>query len=430
MRPTDQIVAQIGDVYNIAYPPAYAGIINVLQVVTFKLTKLLPVLPLQCLSPDLHDQLTFVLLAPLAVVAVAVAVGAVSALRSQDRASLSAASLLLPSLPFVLVWCFIVLVPISSLAFRALAPCECFTYLPPAGTDETQVCFLRTDRNVVCEHNGIGGIYQAPPSVIAAARATIIIWVGGVAFLYGSLLFVARGSLTRRQHPTPLSRAVSFLAEGYEVRVYWWELVELGRKLVLVGFLALVSPGSLIQQFIAVVVALCLFAIELFVRPFDTLVKTFLSLTSGFALVLTLVGTLGLQLVQRDVSNSLLTTGLMLVVLIVAALVVVVAAAFVLAAQLIIASRRPTIRLVATGQEPTLAPVPDGCTHWTFASHVWSSGQDQVHTLVRQLQLLLPGIDIWLDVDCLEDLGDEMLEESVASSASVLIFLSRDCAGR
>ena len=163
--------------------------------------------------------------------------------------------------------------------------------------------------------------------------------------------------------------------------------------------------------------------------PFDTVLRTFLGHISGFALVLTLVGTLGLQFLQRE-SSSLLSTGLLLAVLVVAALVVVVAAAFLLTAQLVAAARRPTIRLRATGQEPTLKTLPDGCTHWAFASHVWSSGQDQVHTLVRQLQLLLPGIEIWLDVDCLEDMGDESLEKSVASSASVLIFLSHGCTRR
>ena len=46
--------------------------------------------------------------------------------------------------------------------------------------------------------------------------------------------------------------------DGFETRVFWWELVELGRKLLLVGYLALVSPGSILQLFIALVAALAL----------------------------------------------------------------------------------------------------------------------------------------------------------------------------
>jgi len=40
-----------------------------------------------------------------------------------------------------------------------------------------------------------------------------------------------------------------------------------------------------------------------------------------------------------------------------------------------------------------------------FLSHVWSSGQDQMATLKRELQLLIYDINIFLDVDDLEDIS-------------------------
>ena len=46
----------------------------------------------------------------------------------------------------------------------------------------------------------------------------------------------------------------------------------------------------------------------------------------------------------------------------------------------------------------------------------------QTHALVRHLQLMLPGIRIWLDVDDLEDIGQ--VEEAVQAVAVVVIFLS------
>ena len=39
-----------------------------------------------------------------------------------------------------------------------------------------------------------------------------------------------------------------------------------------------------------------------------------------------------------------------------------------------------------------------------FLSHIWSTGQDQVAAIKRQLCLLIPGISIFLDVDDLEDI--------------------------
>ena len=43
----------------------------------------------------------------------------------------------------------------------------------------------------------------------------------------------------------------------------------------------------------------------------------------------------------------------------------------------------------------------------------------------RQLQLLIPPANCFLDVDNLKDISD--LEENVAESANVLMFVSRGC---
>jgi hypothetical protein len=180
------------------------------------------------------------------------------------------------------------------------------------------------------------------------------------------------------------------------------------------------------------------------VIPFETPFGNFLSLVASFALVLVLQGTLGFKLAIRP-DSGLLTSALMLGVLIFALLVVLVAAAFTLAAQLLLKARRPTLRLASNGEEPVLT-LPEGCAFSAFCTHTWGTGQDQAHALVRQLQLLLPGVQvrstptralfvaprtilprrrpqIWLDVDLLDDVG--RLEESVGASACVIIFLSR-----
>jgi len=54
---------------------------------------------------------------------------------------------------------------------------------------------------------------------------------------------------------------------------------------------------------------------------------------------------------------------------------------------------------------------------------VWGTGQDQVAVIKRQLQLLLPSLSIFLDVDDLADIGE--LESYISQSAVVLLFLSR-----
>jgi len=54
---------------------------------------------------------------------------------------------------------------------------------------------------------------------------------------------------------------------------------------------------------------------------------------------------------------------------------------------------------------------------------VWSTGQDQVAVIKRQLLRMVHGLSIFLDVDDLEDIG--ALERYIDETMVMLIFLSR-----
>ena len=56
------------------------------------------------------------------------------------------------------------------------------------------------------------------------------------------------------------------------------------------------------------------------------------------------------------------------------------------------------------GQLPEL-PLAAGRKFHLFLSHVWGSGQDQAAVIKRQLQLCLPGVSVFLDVDDLNDIS-------------------------
>ena len=58
----------------------------------------------------------------------------------------------------------------------------------------------------------------------------------------------------------------------------------------------------------------------------------------------------------------------------------------------------PSIRLLATRQPPELKLAKDHKFH-LFLSHIWLSGQDQMATVKRELQLLLMDVKVFLDVD-------------------------------
>ena len=77
------------------------------------------------------------------------------------------------------------------------------------------------------------------------AVAAIIFYPIGWTATTAVLLFAARKSITgyqriEHQRKTPISRALSFVHGGYEPWVFWWELLELGRKLFLTGFVLLI----------------------------------------------------------------------------------------------------------------------------------------------------------------------------------------------
>jgi hypothetical protein len=57
-----------------------------------------------------------------------------------------------------------------------------------------------------------------------------------------------------------------------------------------------------------------------------------------------------------------------------------------------------------------------------FLSHTWATGQNQMQALKKELSLLVPSLNMFLDVENLTHLGD--LEALIDNSDVVLIFLS------
>ena len=60
-------------------------------------------------------------------------------------------------------------------------------------------------------------------------------------------------------------------------------------------------------------------------------------------------------------------------------------------------ARKPKILLVSSNQPPELTLSRHMKWH-LFNSHIWSTGQDAAAVIKNQLKLLLPGINVFLDV--------------------------------
>ena len=89
-----------------------------------------------------------------------------------------------------------------------------------------------------------------PPT--ALIWSAVIVYPIGVTVFCALLLRSASTDIkatgqTGLEHGTLLSRAIGFLHDEYNVTFFWWELMEMGRKFLLIGLFVTVAPGSIIQ---------------------------------------------------------------------------------------------------------------------------------------------------------------------------------------
>lgn len=268
---------------------AYAKVVAALNSIFHVFFGWIPGVATACTGLGLAHELLIICLVPLFIVLASFGVALL-----RRRSAISA-------LPFSFVVSFLCYPFVASRGFRALAPCDCFAYIDGVPS----ACFLRDAYSVKCVRLA-SGAYAAPGGVRATAWLAICVYAIFVPLMYGSLLFASRKSLSGRSAPTMLSRAMLFLSRDYATECFAWELVEVLRKLTITGFLALVKPGSLLQLYLGVTIALCILILQLYARPYATYTDNFLSTLSASALVLTLLASLGIQLTGLAPELSLL----------------------------------------------------------------------------------------------------------------------------
>jgi|EP00966_Prymnesium_polylepis_P188655 hypothetical protein len=87
--------------------------------------------------------------------------------------------------------------------------------------------YLHDDLDMSCDSEEYG-------TTRSTALLFIIVWPVGVPVLYFVLLWTTRRALISGI-PTKVSRATAFLSEDYESTVWWWEPIDMARKLTLTG---------------------------------------------------------------------------------------------------------------------------------------------------------------------------------------------------
>ena len=96
----------------------------------------------------------------------------------------------------------------------------------------------------------------------------IIIWSFGVpAVLY---VWMSRAKALILAGDEETLHKFDFALGDYKREFWYWEVVELGRKLILSGLIGLFGRGTIAQNFAAVVISFFFFALSVYAQPFTT----------------------------------------------------------------------------------------------------------------------------------------------------------------
>ena len=174
-------------------------------------------------------------------------------------------------------------------------------------------------------------------------------------------------------------------------------MFDLARKLFLASLVLFIDQeygaSKLLRLVVATVVSALFLAALALARPFKRSDDLYLACVAN--LLLTCCFCLGtvIQLCGEDNDQCYQLVGLNdarraseFVIGLTAAMLV--ASLTIITLKAVTAVTAPTLRLAATGRAPILE-LPSGCHFHGFISHAWGTGQDQTHTVVRQLQLLM-----------------------------------------
>ena len=286
----------------------------------------------------------------------------------------------LESLPLALIIAFAACPSISSSIFQSWL-CVEYQY---DGSNEDDVSFygyLRSEVSIRCSDSNYAD--SEHDTITSIAYALIFVWPVGMVVVFAAVLLPCRHPLHSRTQ-TPLTRATRFLHKDYHVDYFYWEIVELFRRTVLVGWVLLI-PNE--KMFLRLVVALLLsiaslallLSVSPYKRPEDTVLAAGCQLTLIFAFVggtyirlfheFELVsGTATTTRIMVFTSTSAVAMPLVFLTLAMAMLMLWITAALVRAQE-----KLPSIRLSSTNMPPELTLEKQQKWH-LFLSHVWSTG--------------------------------------------------------
>ena len=405
----------------------------------------------ECLGmPGLLPRLLFWSATPAILVLVILCVSAVVAASSRERYSSvwhAGRHCLLLASPSALRLLFLIYPTVTRQAFRAF---PCYEWDADEESNEYG-SYLRADVGINCG----SAAYRRVGTV---AVATIAAYSVGCFAGFAVLLARARPD----KHPNrQLSLAICFLHSEYRPEYFFWELMEMLRRFVLVGVFVVIEQGSVEQLAYATLFSIVFGIVQAACAPYrmpsDNAMALGCSLALSVLFVICMIYKYGeltdLDDVQAGMTSEqkinyappYVSLSFIALACCVGAFIMLGASTFI---QLGVERRRKLFEaraakarrlrwgddgtevflgaLIIPEREPTdfapTASLKEIPTRFhLFLSHVWGTGQDQMRIIKQRLLEMLPDIRVFLDVD---DLREGKGAEYVDASGLTLIFLS------
>ena len=298
--------------------------------------------------------------------------------------------------------------------------------------------YLLSDMGIVCDIN-LDSKYR---SIKIVFWVLFSIWIIITPLAFFALLKYISTSICSKQI-TFLAESCRFLWDDYDSKFWYWDVVDTIRKISLTGLIMFVQPKEGSNKFLRLILAIILSTIYSFIllglRPYKRPNDYYCAFSGNLLLIICFCLGLILKLCDDDDEklenssgaridlechrfigfNSSMEATTIVTILAFGMLIVTALSIIVLAFN---TKYMPKTILKSTGHAPNLE-LPEQCYYHVFVSHVWSTGQAKTHAIVRKMQLLLPGLKIWLDVDELHDISN--LESSVEESVVFLLYYSK-----
>jgi len=194
-------------------------------------------------------------------------------------------------LPLVLLLVFVFLPTVSRTIFSVW---DCKPYTSGPGTE---VNYLRRDESVICgtpEHD----------RMVILAIALVLLWPIGMQLLFFLTLWTNRAAL-REGKDNAASRATRFLTGGYKNPYFYWETIELFRRLTCSGFVILIPAEFIFMRIIlALLVSLPILVFTAVLQPFRNREDNALALVSQSVLVLAYGSCALVRIVNSDLADE------------------------------------------------------------------------------------------------------------------------------